>query len=220
MKPEELDILYSDNHLLVVNKPAGMPTQPNDTGEMSLEDVCKERVRNECNKPGNVYLHALHRIDKPVSGVVVFARTSKALSRLNESMRARETKKIYKALVSPPPTKEEGTLEHLLVHVDLRAVVVSKPSAEAKLARLHYKSERKDKHIALLEIELETGRYHQIRAQMSAIGSPIVGDGKYGSKESFKGSSKAIALQHSHFEIPHPVTKERLCFKAPELSWE
>lgn len=209
MTPE---VLYEDNHLLVVNKPAGMLTQPTNHEQESLELICKEWLKAKYKKPGNVFLHALHRLDKPVSGIVVFARTSKALSRLQASMRDFNIKKTYYALVEKAPQPSQGTLEHYLVHDDHISSLSKKGDPKAKLARLHYRvKEKKESHF-LLEIELETGRYHQIRAQLAAIGCPIVGDIKYGSKQTlpFKG----IGLHHAFMQIPHPITGELLTFEA------
>lgn len=214
--PKELEIIYNDNHLLVVNKPAGIPTQPNGHEIESLEELCKAFVKTSSGKPGNVFLHAIHRLDRPVSGIVVFAKTSKALSRLNLSLRMRETKKIYRAWVSPMPCHDEKKLEHYLLHGEFRAELATEATQGAKCAILHYKVIEKSLKAALIEIELETGRYHQIRAQMAAIGSPIVGDVKYGSK--IKGAT-TIALQHCRFEIPHPITKERLSFAVEAAEW-
>lgn len=206
----DLHVIFCDNHMLVVNKPAGIPTQPDGNCETSLEDICKAWIKVKFEKPGNVFLHALHRIDKPVCGIVVFARTSKALSRLNESMRSKETKKFYFAYVDTPLEKDQNSIESYLVHGDFKAIISSKDNANAKFARLHYEVIRHDKNGSLLKVELDTGRYHQIRVQLASIGAPIAGDCKYGSKT--KRSFGAIALQHCHFEIPHPISKEKMVF--------
>lgn len=200
------DILYLDNHVLVAFKPAGMITQPNETGQLSLEEWAKQQVKERFNKPGAVFLHALHRLDKPVAGLVLFARTSKALSRLNVSMRSKQTSKIYLAKVEGVLKSSEGSLEHYLLHGDHRAELSSKQNPAAKIARLRYRTIKADKKYTWLEIELDTGRYHQIRIQLATIGHPIVGDLRYGSKESLAGG--IIALQHSHFEFPHPISGE------------
>lgn len=208
------EILYEDNHLLVVNKPAGILTQPSGTEQENLEHICKAWLKKKYGKPGHVFLEAVHRLDKPVSGIVVFARTSKALSRLQASIRGKAGRKLYHALVENAPKQPEGTLEHFLVHDDHRASVVEKSTPDAKLARLHYRSiGQRGKH-ALLEVELDTGRSHQIRAQLSAIGCPIIGDEKYGARS--WGSEKKIALHHFRMQLPHPVTHEMLTFEAPD----
>ncbi len=195
-------IIYCDNHLLVVSKPAGLSTQPHD-GEDSLSDRAKAWIKKEFQKPGSVFLEPIHRLDKPVSGLVLFARTSKALSRLQEMMRQHQIEKTYYAWIEGELPEPEGTLEHLLIHGDHRAHV----HPEGKLARLHYRQIAQGNGKTQLEIILETGRYHQIRAQFSAIGYPIVGDVKYGAKAPGK-----IALHHGRLRFCHPVTKENLEF--------
>jgi len=198
-----LDVIYEDNHLLVVNKPAGLSTQTHGT-ENSLELQAKEWLRIKYEKPYGVFLEPIHRLDKAVSGIVVFAKTSKALSRLQEAMRKREIKKIYQARVEGVPKAAVGKLCHHLLHEEYRARVVTAGTQEAKEARLSYRVVAVEGKEALLEIELETGRYHQIRAQLSAIGHPIVGDKKYGAQRDLE----AIGLVHSRMELVHPVTKE------------
>lgn len=206
----DLEVLFCDNHMLVVNKPAGIPTQPDGNCVISLEEICKEWVRTKFQKPGNVFLHALHRIDKPVCGIVVFARTSKALSRLNEAMRCKTTKKIYFAYIDTVLEKKEAILEHYLIHGDFKALVSSKDNPNAKFSRLSYQTIQQYKNGSLLKVELDTGRYHQIRIQLASIGAPIAGDKKYGSCS--KRLFGAIALQHCCFEIPHPISKETMIF--------
>ena len=171
----ELDplILYADNHLLAVNKPAGMLTQDSGTGLRNMEDWAREWVRVAKNKSGAVFLNAVHRIDKGVSGVVLFARTSKALSRLNEDIRKRNCRKIYHALVEKSPDQPVGELVHWLTHEHHRAEVCSEGDAGAQKAVLRYRALKMMGGLSLLEVDLETGRYHQIRAQLSAIGCPI-----------------------------------------------
>lgn len=186
-------ILYCDNHLLAVNKPSGLPTQ----GDESLTTLAKAWVKEKFKKPGRVFLEPIHRLDKPVSGIVLFARTSKALSRLQEQQRARTIRKIYRARVEKAPQQQEATLEHNIEHGDHRAHILKEGG---KRAILHYKTVGKN----LLEIELLTGRYHQIRAQLSAIGCPIVGDAKYGAKS----KSDKISLHHARMEFVHPVKGE------------
>lgn len=208
-----LEILYEDNHQIVVNKPAGVLTQPDDTDNESLEELVKTWIKIKYNKQGNVFIGTVHRIDKPVSGVVLFARTSKALSRLNDSMRQKHTHKMYLATVEGHVANLEGTLEHYLVHDDYHARVTHPKDPSGKLCRLHYRLIEQKENNALVEVVLETGRYHQIRAQMSAIGHPIVGDRKYGSRQQYQEG--AIALQHYRLQIPHPITGELQTFEAP-----
>lgn len=208
------EILYEDNHLLVVNKPAGILTQPSGTDQVNLESLCKEWLKQKYEKKGQVYLHAVHRLDKAVSGIVVFAKTSKALSRLQESMRGKHFKKIYHALVEKEPQSREGTLRHYLLHDTHRAKISDAHNRDAKLAILNYRILEKEGLYTKLEIELETGRYHQIRAQLGAIGSPIVGDSKYGGS----GSGETIALHHYLMEIPHPTTGRTITIVCPYSS--
>lgn len=198
---DNANIIYSDNHLLIVEKPVEIPTQPD------LTELAKAWIKKKYNKPGNVYLHPIHRLDRVVSGLVLFARTSKALSRLQEMMRERKIEKIYHALVEGDLPEEEGRLVHHLIHGSFRAEV----SKEGKEAILDYRILKHEKDATLLEIHLVTGRYHQIRAQLSNIGCPILGDEKYGSKKKWP---KGIALHHSEMRFEHPVTKDSLVFKS------
>lgn len=207
---EKVEVLFVDNHLLVVNKRPGIATQPSPTSDKSLEADCKQWIKERYGKPGEVFLHPIHRLDKPVSGIVLFARTSKALSRLNASMRSREMHKCYTARVEGMLRPFEGKLEHYLVHGDHYAHVCSSNSKDAKLACLSYVVKESGDSETTVEISLETGRYHQIRAQMAAIGHPVVGDVKYGSTR--KLPTGGIALSHTRFSFPHPVSREILTF--------
>lgn len=209
-----LDVLHHDNHQLVVNKPKGILTQPSGTDQINLEDLAKNWIKEHYNKPGNVFLHAVHRIDKPVSGVVLFARTSKALSRLQEAMRDKRCRKTYHAYVEGVLREKEGVLEHYLLHGDHQTEVVGPEVKDAKRAILKFQMKEQFKDYAWVEIELETGRYHQIRAQFAAIGHPILGDLKYGSKRGF--APDGIALHHYQLQVFHPVTGELQTFTAPE----
>lgn len=208
----ESDILFVDNHLLIVNKAAGLLTQPSGTSQDSLELQAKAWIKQAYQKPGNVFLHAVHRLDKPVSGIVVFARTSKALTRLNQDIRDKKTKKIYSALVEGHVSSLEGQLEHYIKHDDFHAEIVPAKHPEAKLARLNYRVIAHQGEHTLLEIELNTGRYHQIRLQLATIGHPILGDRKYGSRMILDDK---IALHHTYLTFFHPVTKEALTVHAP-----
>lgn len=206
---EDLEIIYEDNHLLAVCKPAGLLTQPSGTSQESLEALCKAWIKQKYGKQGNVFLEAAHRLDKPVSGIVLFARTSKALSRLHALLREHKVVKIYHALVEKPPNPPEGILENTLLHEEHRARVVPPHTPGAQEARLRYKLLETNPDFSLLEIELETGRYHQIRAQLAAIGLPILGDERYGSKRAYH----QIALHHARLELEHPVTHLKLTLK-------
>ena len=212
MKLSDKEVVFCDNHLLVAVKPCGLPTQPSPEGGDSLEGYAKEWVKRTYNKPGNVFLHALHRLDKPVSGLVLFARTSKALSRLNEQQRDMEIQRMYAAEVEGILPAKEGQLDHYLIHGDHRAIVAQEGDKDAKHARLTYLVSQFKEHTTVVRIELETGRYHQIRVQFSATGHPIVGDKRYGAKED---EEKAIHLHCMQLGLKHPVTKEVLQFQSP-----
>jgi 23S rRNA pseudouridine1911/1915/1917 synthase len=208
-----LNVLYHDNHLLAVNKPAGLLTQPSGTNRDNLEDRAKAYIKEVKNKPGNVFLHAVHRLDQVVSGIVLFACTDKALSRLNADMRAHRFSKIYHAVVAGTPPQKEGSLHHFLKHDDFRAEIAEETDRTAKECRLDYNVLKQSKTQTLLEIQLHTGRYHQIRAQLAAVGCSILGDEKYGSKTKLPGG--AIALHHVRLTIIHPVKKEEIIIRAP-----
>ena len=208
-----LDILFQDNHLLAVNKPPGLLTQDSGTGKANLEDEAKQWIRETRGKTGAVFLHAVHRIDKPVSGVVLFARTSKALSRLNQSVRERRVQKIYVALIEKGLPAEEGELRHWLLHASHHTKVVPAGTPEAKEACLFYRMLPGSGAPRRVEIRLLTGRYHQIRAQLAAAGSPILGDRRYGGH--IRDFPNGIALHHCRLTVPHPVTKEDTTFEAP-----
>ncbi len=209
----ELSILYSDNHLLVLNKPAGLMTQDSGTGKANLEDIAREYVRKEKNKPGNVFLHAAHRIDTPVSGAVLFARTGKALKRLHQSIKKGSWDKVYHGVVSGKPKKPSGKLIHYLRHSSRKAEITGPGDSRGKKAVLSYTTLKRAGHYTLLEIELETGRYHQIRAQFGAINCPVFGDRKYGSNDSIRRG--IIALHHRKLVFPHPVRDEIIEITAP-----
>lgn len=204
----DIEILYEDNHILAVNKPAGISTQPSPDHPDNLQDAVKNWLKQAYAKPGQVFCEPIHRIDKPVSGIVVFAKTSKALSRMQAAVREKKISKRYLAKVWPLPKEAAGVLEHYLVHGDHKAEIVAKKNPKGQQAVLHFRVEG-----TYVEIDLITGRYHQIRAQMAAIGCPIVGDRKYGSQESFMPGQ--IALHHTRFTIPHPISKEELVIESP-----
>ena len=201
-------MIYCDNHLLAAIKPAGLATQPHETDIDNFLDRAKKWLKKTYDKPGNVFLEPIHRLDKPVSGIVLFARTSKALSRLQAQMRAQEISKTYTALVEGALSNDTGTLEHFLVHSSHRASV----HPEGKRAVLTYRTIARNNATTLLEISLETGRYHQIRTQFSAIGHPIVGDVKYGSRTFWPDGG--IALHHSKMRFKHPVTKQEIILES------
>jgi 23S rRNA pseudouridine1911/1915/1917 synthase len=208
---DNAEIVFSDNHILIASKPAGLLTQPDDSNHESLETFVKSWVKKEYAKEGNVFLHCIHRLDRPVSGLVIFARTSKALSRLNEQSRAMEIQRIYEAEVQGVLPQKIGRLDHYLIHGDHRAIIAKEGMDGAKHARLSYEVLHYMPHSSLVRIELETGRYHQIRAQFGAIGHPIRGDKKYGSRE---GDGSVIHLHCAKVSFAHPVTKEVLNFES------
>ena len=202
--------LFLDNHLLVLDKPWGLLTQPSGTREPSLEAQGKEFLKEHFAKPGAVFLEAVHRIDRVVGGVVLFARTSKALERLNAAQREKKITKIYRARVCGIPKKSPGVLEDYLTHDDFHARVVQPGTPEARLCRLTYDVLETAEKTALLEIHLETGRYHQIRAQLAHAGLPICGDTKYGAPQDANDYAprNGIALISWEIAFPHPVTKD------------
>lgn len=206
-----MEIIFCDNHLLIVSKPAGLSTQPHEGSNTSLLEQAKAWVKKEFQKPGNVFLEPVHRLDKPVSGLVLFARTSKALSRLQEMMREHQIEKTYFAWVEGSLPQKKGTLEHYLAHDEYKARVVNASHREGKIARLHYLQLDQKKDRSLVEIRLETGRYHQIRVQFSAIDCPVAGDSKYGNNPAVK--NEKISLHSGRLKFFHPVTKDPLSFE-------
>lgn len=213
-----METLFIDNHLLALNKPAGLLTQPTLLESHSLEAVAKQWVKKEYNKSGNIFLHVLHRIDRPVSGIVLFARTSKALSRLNEKQRAGLFKKEYLAIVEGVMESREGILEHFLKRGSFMTKACRPYEAGSKQSALQFQVLKKGANRTLLKIELLTGRYHQIRAQLSTIGLPIVGDYKYGSKVQ---TDKMIYLHHAALSFPHPITEKLITLSSPPpTSWK
>ena len=213
-----MQIIFLDNHVLVVVKPAGLSTQPHYPIKNNLTDLAKAWVKKEYEKPGGVYLECIHRLDKPVSGLVLFARTSKALTRLQQSMREKKMSKTYFAWVERGENlKKSGMLEHTLTHVNHRAKVVKFNHIQGKLAQLEYSIMLEKGDLSLVKIKLHTGRYHQIRAQFSAIGSPVVGDVKYGSKQHLP--NQKIALHHACTAFPHPITQEVISCEEMLSDW-
>lgn len=201
-------ILYEDNHIIAVNKLPSEIVQGDKTGDTPLSEDVKQYIKQKFNKPGNVYLGVIHRIDRPVSGVVVFARTSKALTRMNMLVKERKMDKIYWAIVKNSPEPPEGELRHYLVRNEKKNKSFAGKSQKkgAKEGVLKYRLIHESNDYRLLEIELLTGRHHQIRAQLSAIGCPIKGDLKYGFARSNKDAS--ISLHARSVAFAHPVTKE------------
>ena len=211
---EELDIIYEDNHLLVVNKPPGMLVQGDVTGDLSLVDYAKNYIKRKYDKPGNVYIGLPHRIDRPTSGIVVLAKTSKALSRLNKQFSSREPEKSYWAIVKKPIPNDSAELMHYLKKNQKKnkSFAYDKAIPEAKKAILYYKQIAELKNYIGLSINLATGRHHQIRCQLATIGNPIKGDLKYGFPRSNPDSS--IHLHARAISLTHPVKKEEMNFQA------
>lgn len=209
------DILYEDNHLLVVNKHAGDLVQPDPEGESALEDQIKAYLKGRDAKPGDVFLGVVHRIDRPVSGAVLFAKTSKTLVRLNEMIRRGEIRKTYWAVTEQAPDPTEGELRHWVLRDGKtnRSRAFDAPRGEAKEARLRYRLLGASTNYSLVEVELLTGRHHQIRAQLAKIGCPIKGDLKYGARRS--NPDGGISLHSRSIELLHPVRKEPVGVVAP-----
>lgn len=207
--------MFEDNHLIVVNKRPGDIVQGDKTGDAPLSEVVKEYIAEKYDKPGAVFLGVVHRLDRPTSGIVIFARTSKALARLNKMFSERETEKIYWAVVKNAPPKTEDTLIHFLKRnpKQNKSYAHIKEVPDSKKAILHYKLLKKLDNYYLLEIVLETGRHHQIRSQLSAIGCSIKGDLKYGSDRSNPDGS--IHLHAKKLKLIHPVQKETISLEAP-----
>jgi len=212
---ENLQVLFEDNHILIVNKRAGDITQGDKTRDKPLSEVVKEYVKDKYNKPGNVFIGTVHRLDRPTSGIIIFARTSKALERLNKMLRDKVIQKTYWAIVKNQPKVKTSTLTNFLKKDSKKnkSFVYKKEIEGSKKATLHFKVIQKLDNYSLLEVDLETGRHHQIRTQLSHIGSPIKGDLKYGFDRSNKDGS--ISLHARKINFVHPVTKEIITIIAP-----
>jgi 23S rRNA pseudouridine1911/1915/1917 synthase len=210
-----LQILHEDNHIIVVNKRVGDIVQGDKTGDKPLSEVVKEYIKEKYNKPGEVFLGVVHRLDRPTTGIVVFARTSKALTRMNELFSNRETQKTYWAIVKNKPSKAEDKLVHFLKRNEKNNTSKAhlREVPESKMASLDYKIIKSLDNYFALEIQLHTGRHHQIRAQLSAIGSPIKGDLKYGFDRS--NPDGGIHLHARKLVFIHPVSKENIEIIAP-----
>jgi len=211
----ENQILYEDNHLIIINKQAGQIVQGDKTGDISLIEEVKTHIKKKYTKAGNVFVGLVHRIDRPTSGIVILAKTSKALSRLTEMIKKREIKKTYWAVVKKAEIPETQRLVHYLKKNEKnnKTTVFKRPTNGAKEAVLTYTITNKSDNYMLLEVDLETGRHHQIRAQLSAIGCPIKGDLKYGFDRSNPDGS--IHLLARRIEFIHPVKKEKIVIEAP-----
>ena len=210
-----MKVIYEDNHIIIVNKQSGEIVQGDKTGDRPLSDIVKDYIKEKYAKPGAVFLGVAHRLDRPVSGLVVFARTSKALSRLNKMFAEGEVQKTYWAIVKNTPSQPEATLTHWLVRNEKqnKSYAYTSEKPHSKKAMLKYKVIGSSDHYTLLEIQLMTGRHHQIRCQLAAMGCPIKGDLKYGAPRSNPDGS--ISLISRRVEFIHPVSKELIVAEAP-----
>ena len=210
-----MEIIYEDNHIIIVNKTPGEIVQGDKTGDEPLSESVKRYLKETYCKPGNVFCGVVHRLDRPVAGLVVFAKTSKALARLNDMFRNSQVHKTYWAIVRNRPEPAEGELKHYITTTERnnKSYASLTPKAGAKEARLRYRLLASSERYHLIEVELLTGRKHQIRVQLSSIGCPIKGDLKYGDKRSNPDGS--ISLLARHIEFVHPVSKEKISLDAP-----
>ena len=210
-----MNVIYEDNHIIIVNKSSGEIVQGDKTGDTPLVETVRAYIKEKYNKPGNVFCGLTHRLDRPVSGVVIFAKTGKALERINNMLKNHDIKKTYWAIVKNPPKQSEGTLVHYLVRNEKQNKSYAYPSEKpnSKRAELNYKVIGKSDNYTLLEVNLITGRHHQIRCQLAAMGCPIKGDLKYGSERSNRDGS--ISLHARSVEFIHPVSKKLIHVEAP-----
>jgi len=210
-----MTVLYEDNHIIAVNKSTSEIVQGDKTGDQPLSETIKLYLKEKYNKPGDVFLGVTHRLDRPVSGVVLFAKTSKALTRLNEMFRNQEVKKTYWAIVKEKPAQPEGRLENYLIRNEKqnKSVAYDTERSDAKKAALSYKLIAHSDTYYLLEVQLETGRHHQIRCQLAKMGCPIKGDLKYGFPRS--NPNGGISLHARSVEFIHPVSKLKISLTAP-----
>ena len=210
-----MKVLYEDNHIIIVYKEAGEIVQGDKTGDKPLSEIVKQWIKEKYQKPGNVFLGVVHRLDRPVAGLVIFAKTSKALTRLNDMFRNGDIHKTYWAIVTRPPMETEATLTDWLVRNERqnKSYAYNHQVPTAKKSILHYKVINQSERYTLLEVNLMTGRHHQIRCQLSNMSCPIKGDLKYGAPRSNPDGS--ICLLSRYVEFIHPVSKEKICIKSP-----
>lgn len=210
-----MTVVYEDNHIIVVNKTSSEIVQGDKTGDIPLSETVKQYLKEKYQKPGNVFVGVTHRLDRPVSGLVVFAKTSKALSRLNEMFKNSEVKKTYWAIVKECPRELEGELVHYLVRNEKqnKSYAYDKEVPDSKKAILHYRLIARSQNYNLLEVDLKTGRHHQIRCQLAKMGCPIKGDLKYGFARSNPDGS--ICLHARRISFIHPVSKEEIDLETP-----
>ncbi len=210
-----MQVVYEDNHIIIVSKRSGEIVQGDKTGDEPLSETVKQYIKEKYGKPGEVFLGVVHRLDRPVSGLVVFARTSKALTRLNKMFAEGDVHKTYWAITKNTPKEPEGTLTHWIVRNEQqnKSYAYDKEKPHAKKAILHYRVIGHSDNYSLIEVRLMTGRHHQIRCQLAAMGCPIKGDLKYGAPRSNPDGS--ISLLSRRMEFVHPVSKENICVEAP-----
>lgn len=218
---EDLSVLYEDNHVIVVIKPQNIPTQEDDSKDIDMLSMVKNYIKEKYNKPGNVYVGLVHRLDRPTGGVMVFAKTSKAAGRLGEQIKNGEMSKKYLAVVEGTPKQESGKLINYLAKNEKTNTVSVVPQLTqgAKYAELKYKVLDKEENMSLVDVDLMTGRSHQIRVQLKHIGCPIYGDAKYGKVS----STRKLALWSYYLRFEHPTTKKSLVFKVfppEEKPWD
>ena len=207
-----MKVLYEDNHLLVVEKPYGVPSQADETGDADMLSLCKAYIKEKYQKPGDVYLGLVHRLDRPTGGVMVFARTSKAAARLTAQIQSGTFEKTYLAVLTAAPPEQAGSLTHWLVKDEATHIarVANKSASGAKLAELEYETLAQRDGLVLVRIRLLTGRFHQIRAQMAAVGAGVYGDMKYGARD----IKAPLALFACKVCLDHPTKGGRMCFTA------
>lgn len=214
----KLPILFEDNHIIVVEKPPGVPSQGDETGDSDMLTLLKEDLKQRYNKPGNVFVGLVHRLDRPVGGAMIFAKTSKAASRLSDAVRTRKFGKTYMCIVQGIPTAAEAELVHYLRKDSKKnqVTVFKQPAAEAKDARLSYRVIASAQGHSLVAVDLHTGRPHQIRAQMAFIGHPLAGDVKYGKSDGKHKQNQhvTIALWSTGITVPHPTSKQDMSFSS------
>jgi 23S rRNA pseudouridine1911/1915/1917 synthase len=213
----KIKVLYEDNHLIAVEKPAGVLTQGDETGDVSLMDEVKKYLKEKYKKPGNVFLGLLHRLDRPVSGIILFAKTSKGASRLSEQFRARTVGKIYHAVIEGRPKKDAAILKNFIVKDEKNKKAVLAKKEEGQEAQLFYELVDSNGEHSLLKIKPETGRFHQIRFQLSFAGHPILGDLKYGAKFPLSDKSVALSATSLFFETATTKEKKEISIHFPEL---
>ncbi len=214
---EKLTILYEDNHILVAIKPQNIPSQADQSKDVDMLSLVKQYIKEKYNKEGNVYVGLVHRLDRPTGGIMLFAKTSKAASRLSDEFKNNKISKTYYAVTNSIPKDKQGVLEHYLKKDEKNNIVKVVPRGEsgAKEAKLYYEVLQTNENNALVEVKLLTGRSHQIRVQFSAIGCSLVGDNKYGKVVS--QTSNNLALWAGRLEFIHPVTKEKMVFACPPM---